>query len=191
MANSFQVSNAYKRQIENRNFLAPTGFQLVLNRAPKVAFFANSANIPGITLGEATQPTYLKDIPTPGDKIVFDDFNIRFLVDEDLKNYMEIQDWIRGLGFPKSLQEIYDLQNEERDVEIRDRQAMDIYSDGTLTVLGSAQLPNFKIMFRDLWPYSLTTLQFDATDTDINFFTADVGFKYTIYDITDISGNDL
>ena len=185
------TANAYQRQIENRNFLSPTGFKLVLNRAPKVAFFANSANIPGITLGEATQPTYLKDIPTPGDKIVFDDFNIRFLVDEDLKNYMEIQDWIRGLGFPKSLQEIYDLQNEERDVEIRDRQAMDIYSDGTLTVLGSAQLPNFKIMFMDLWPYSLTTLQFDATDTDINFFTADVGFKYTIYDITDISGNDL
>ena len=111
------VANAYQRQIENRNFLSPTGFKLVLNRAPKVTFFANSANIPGITLGEATQPTYLKDIPTPGDKIVFDDFNIRFMVDEDLKNYMEIQNWIRGFGFPKSLQEIYDLQDEDRDVE--------------------------------------------------------------------------
>ena len=81
MANSYQVSNAYKRQIENRNFLAPTGFELVLNRAPKVAFFSNAANVPGITLGEATQPTYLKDIPVPGDKIIFDDLNLRFLVD--------------------------------------------------------------------------------------------------------------
>ena len=185
------ASNLYKRQIENRNFLAPTGFKLVVNRSPKVAFFSNAANLPGITLGEAVQPTYLKDIPTPGDKIVFDDFNIRFLVDEDLKNYMELQKWIRGLGYPESLKEIYDLQEEDRDINIKDRQAMDLYSDGTLTVLGSSQLPNFKVMFRDLWPYSLTTLNFDATDTDVNYFTAEVGFKYTIYDITDISGDKL
>ena len=72
------VSNAYAQQIKNRNFLAPTGFKLTLVRAPKVAFFANAANIPGITLGEAVQPTYLKDIPTPGDKIVFDDLNKSF-----------------------------------------------------------------------------------------------------------------
>jgi hypothetical protein len=64
--------------------------------------FGNSANIPGMTLGIANQPTYLKDIPTPGDKIEFDDFTIRFLVDENLENYMEIQNWIRGLGFPES-----------------------------------------------------------------------------------------
>ena len=68
---------------------------------------------------------------------------------------------------------------------------MDIYSDGTLTVLGSSQNALFKVNFRDLWPYSLTTLSFDATDTDVNYFTADAGFKYTIYDITDLSGTNL
>ena len=185
------VANAYQRQIKNRNFLAPTGFKLVVNRAPKVAFFSNAANIPGITLGEATQPTYLKDIPTPGDKIVFDDFTIRFLVDEDLKNYMQIQNWIRGLGFPDSIKEIWDLQEEERDLNAKDSHLMDIYSDATLTVLGSSNNALFKIVFSDLWPYNLTTLQFDATDTDVNYFTADVTFKYTIYNITDISGDAL
>ena len=185
------VENAYKRQIKNRNFLAPTGFKLVLNRSPKVAFFSNAANLPGITLGEATQPTYLKDIPTPGDKIVFDDLNIRFMVDEDLKNYMELQNWIRGLGYPESVQEIWDLQEEDRDITTKASHVKDIYSDGTLTVLGSSQLPIFKVLFRDLWPYSLTTLNFDATVTDVNYFTAEVGFKYTIYNITDISGDAL
>ena len=34
--------------------------------------------------------------------------------------------------------------------------------------------------------YSLTTLSFDATDTDIEYFTADVSFKYTMYNITDL-----
>ena len=184
-------ANAYQRQIKNRNFLAPTGFKLVLNRSPKVAFFSNAANLPGITLGEATQPTYLKDIPTPGDKIVFDDFNIRFLVDEDLKNYMELQNLIRGLGYPESLEEIYDLQEEKRNVDMSKSNTMDIYSDGTLTVLGSNNNAIFKVNFSDLWPYSLTTLNFDATETDVNFFTAEVGFKYTIYNITDISGDAL
>tara|TARA_B100000287_G_C20313591_1_gene654841 strand:+ start:130 stop:699 length:570 start_codon:yes stop_codon:yes gene_type:complete len=184
-------TNAYQRQIKNRNFLAPTGFKFTLARAPKVAFFSNSANIPGLTLGEATQPTYLKDIPTPGDKIVFDDFNVRFLVDEDLKNYMELQNWIRGLGYPETLGEIYDLQDEKKNVDMSQSNTMDIYSDGTLTVLGSSQNALFKVNFSDLWPYSLTTLNFDATDTDVNYFTADVGFKYTIYNITDLSGDDL
>ena len=68
---------------------------------------------------------------------------------------------------------------------------MDIYSDGTLTVLGSSQNALFKVNFSDLWPYNLTTLQFDATDTDVNFFTAEVSFKYTIYDITDLNNKAL
>jgi hypothetical protein len=185
------VGNPYDKQIQNRNFLAPTGFKFALNRAPKVTFFGNQANIPGMTLGIANQPTYLKDIDTPGDKIVFDDFTLRFLVDENLENYMEIYNWIRGLGYPESLQEIYDWQSSNKNFEQPDKSTMNLYSDGTLQVLTSHQNPNFKIVFKDLWPYSLSTLQFDATDTDVQYFTSEVVFKYTIYNITDLSGNKL
>ena len=68
---------------------------------------------------------------------------------------------------------------------------MDIYSDGTLTVLGSSMRPNFLVKFSDLYPYSLSTLNFDATETDVDYFTADVSFKYTVYNITDLNGNPL
>ena len=98
-----------RSQIENRNFLAPTGFQFNLKRSPKVAFFCNEANIPDLNLGVAIQANYLRDIPTPGDKIEFGDLSLRFLVDEDLSNYMEIQNWIRGLGYPEEVQEFRDL----------------------------------------------------------------------------------
>ena len=185
------ISNITNNQIQNRNFLSPSGFEFFLNRAPKVSFFSNSANIPGLNLGVAVQPTYLKDIDTPGDKIQFDDFILRFLVDENLENYMEIQNWIRGLGYPESLSEIFDLQKNSKTPSTSSKNEMNIYSDGTLTVLGSSFKPNFKIKFSDLWPYSLTTLNFDATDTDIQYFTADVIFKYTIYNITDLNGNPL
>ena len=179
-------------QPENRNFLSPTGFKFTLKRTPKVAFFCNEANIPDLNLGVATQPTYLKDIPIPGDKIVFGDLNLRFLVDENLENYMEIQNWLRGLGYPESLNQIYDFQETGYiNPRIEAQKQLGLYSDGTLQVLTSSSIPNFQIVFKDLFPYSLGTLSFDATQTDIQYFTADVGFKYTIYNIVDLSGNPL
>ena len=178
-------------QPQNRNFLSPTGFKFSLKRAPKVSFFCNSANIPDLNLGIAIQPSYLKDIDTPGDKIVFGDFSLRFLVDEDLENYMEIQNWIRGLGYPEEVQEFRDLNKSgiSKGNYTKDRQ--NIYSDGTLQVLTSASVPNFQIIFKDLFPYSLGTLSFDATSTDVQYFTADASFKYTIYNIVDLGGNPL
>jgi hypothetical protein len=177
------VSNGFKNQIQNRNFLSPVGFKFTLNRSPKVSFFSNSANIPGLTLGVANQPTYLKNIDTPGDKIEFDDLTLRFLVDENLENYIEVQNWIRGLGYPESLAEIYNLQSEERYVNTANSKMMDIYSDGTLQVLTSNMNANFSVKFKDLFPYQLSSLEFDATASDVQYLTAEVSFKYTIYNI--------
>jgi len=182
---------ALKNQIENRNFLSPIGFRFTLNRSPKVAFFANTANIPDLSLGIAQQPTYLTDIPVPGEKITFGDFSLRFMVDEDLKNYMEIQNWIRGIGFPESLKEIYDWQDSNEKFEQPYKSQMNLYSDGTLLVLNSNQNLNFQVIFRSLFPYQLSTLQFDATNQDIQYFTADVSFKYMMYNIVDRKGKPL
>jgi hypothetical protein len=181
----------FSGQIENRNFLSSVGFKFTLNRAPKVAFFANRANIPAITLGVANQPNYLTDIPVPGDKMVFEDFTLRFLVDEDLSNYMEIQNWMRGLGFPESLNEIYDFQKSNERFEQPDKSQMNLYSDGTLLILNSNQNLNFNVVFRSMFPYQLSTLDFDATNPETEYFTAEVSFKYMMYNITDKSGNYL
>ena len=156
--------------LDNRNFLAPTGFKFSLKRSPGVAFFCNQANIPSLDLGVATQPSYLKDIDVPGDKIQFGDLTIRFLVDEDLMNYMEIQNWIRGLGFPESLQEFKRLEDEAVGSVVSDGD--NIYSDGTLQILSSNLVAKFNVSFKDLFPVSLSTITFDATDTDIDYFTA-------------------
>ncbi len=177
--------------IDNRNFLAPTGFKFSLKRSPGVAFFCNQANIPSLDLGIATQPSYLKDIDVPGDKIQFGDLTLRFLVDEDLVNYMEIQNWIRGLGYPESIQEFNELENEAVLPGNFGRAGDNIYSDGTLQILSSNLVAKFNVNFKDMFPYSLSTITFDATDTDIEYFTADVSFKYTIYNLTDLSNKPL
>ena len=177
--------------IENRNFLSPIGFKFSLKRAPGVAFFCNQANIPSMDLGIAEQPTYLRDIPTPGDKIQFGDLTLRFLVDEDLVNYMELQRWIRGLGYPESIEEFRKLEGEAVLPGNFGQAGDNIYSDGTLQILSSNLVPSFQVVFNDMFPYTLSTVMFDATDTDIEYFTADVSFKYTIYNLTDMENNLL
>ena len=186
------TSNPFEKQIANRNFLSPIGFRFTLVKAPKVSFFSNSAQIPGLTIAPAEQATYLKNVPQVGDKMDFQDFSLRFLVDEDLENYMQIQNWMRGIAFPESLNEIYTLKAGKTENLMLDPKDPDnLVSDGTLVVLDSSNNAQFMVKFNDLWPTELTTLQFDATPGDLDYFSAEVTFKYTIYEITDNQGTRL
>ena len=125
------------------------------------------------------------------DKVQFEDFTFRFLVDENLENYMEIYNWIRGLGYPESLDEIYKWQQSNESFSQPHNSELNLFSDATLQILTSKENPNFKVIFQDMFPTELSTLNFDATTEDIQYFTADATFKYTIYNITDMSGNKL
>lgn len=175
------MSSTFPGQIQNRNFLSPVGFKFVLTKKPKVSFFCNSARIPDISLTTVIQPTYLKDLDIPGTKPSYGDLAIKFLVDENMENYMIIHNWITGLGFPETTKEYRDLittRNGEQDPK-------EAFSDGTLYILNSNYNSFAKVTFKDLFPISLTSLDFDATQPDIKYFTAEVVFKYTIYNILD------
>jgi len=179
------MATAFDNQIQNRNFLSPVGFKFTLAKEPKVSFFCNSASIPEITLGNTVQPTYLKDIDIPGEKLTYGDFSLRFLVDENLENYMKMHNWLTGLGFPETAQQFKTLTTDD----VTGEGALDQqFSDASLHILNS----NFRdvaiVKFRDLFPVSLSSLEFDASEADVQYFTADVTFKYTIYDILGADG---
>ena len=175
-----KMTTPFDKQIANRNFLSPLGFKFNLARAPKVDFFSNSANIPGINLGVAIQPTYLKDIPIPGDKLVFDDFNMRFNVDENLENYTIIQNWMRGLGYPESIYEYSEWKDSDPNNPGQDPNI----SDGTLIVYNSNFQPSTLVKFQGMFPTSLSAIDFDATQTDVQYAVASVTFKYVLYTIS-------
>tara|TARA_Y100000356_G_scaffold118754_1_gene109946 strand:+ start:277 stop:825 length:549 start_codon:yes stop_codon:yes gene_type:complete len=178
------MTTAFDNQIQNRNFLSPVGFKFTLSKDPKVSFFCNSARIPEIKLGTAIQPTYLKDIDVPGDKLSFQDFTLRFLVDENLVNYMSIHNWLYGLGYPESTKDFRDLttnDNNQRDLQEQ-------FSDGSLHILNSNYRDVAIVKFKDLFPVSLTSLDFESSATDVRYFTAEVNFKYTLYDIVGPNG---
>ena len=181
------MANALANQIQNRNFLSPVGFKFTLSKDPKVAFFCTKTKIPEITLQTEIQPSYLKDIDVPGDKIAYADLYLKFLVDEDLVNYMAIHNWITGLGFPETANQYKDLTTDDDGL----RDSKKAFSDGSLYILDSSYNTTAVVKFKDLFPVSLTSLEFDSTQTDIQYFTAEVSFKYTVYNILSETGQPL
>jgi len=179
------ASPAFANQISNRNFLSPAGFKFTLSKEPKATFFCTSARIPEISLQLAIQASYLKDIDIPGEKLTYGDLTLRFLVDEDLVNYMAIHNWLTGLGYPESTEDFADLTTSST-TGLRSMQEQ--FSDGNLMILNSNYKTSAIVKFKDLFPYTLTSLDFDASVNDIQYFTAEASFKYTVYSIVDSDG---
>ena len=174
--------------IENRNFLSPIGFQFTIERLRGVDFFCQSANIPAIQLGSAVTNTRLNKIQNPGDELQYDDLFIRFLVDENMKNWYQVANWMREIATPYSTEEFkFDRGSIP---SVNKRQATYDYAsnnnqwrcDCSLLVLSSNYRVVSEFIFRDAWPTSLSTLNFDASVPDLNYFTAEVQLKYNYYD---------
>ena len=178
------MATAFANQITNRNFLSPAAFLFNITKVPKVSFFCSSASIPSISLETNTQPSYLKDIDVPGEKLDYENLTLRFLVDEDLKNYMAIHNWMTGLGFPESTKDFKDeITKPDTSIDMNQQ-----YSDGSLSIQNSNFRTNAIVKFKDLFPMSLTSLEFDTGVTDIQYFTAQVTFKYLVYNIVAADG---
>ena len=173
----------FDKQIQNRNPLSNVGFKFTLARFPKIDFFSTSANLPGLTLGVAQGANYWKELPLAGTRLTFEDLTLDFIVDENLVNYLTVHNWMRGLGFPESIQDFVDLVTDEENTIDIDLQ----YTDGTLIVLNNQFNSVSRVKFRGLFPYTLSGLQFDATNQDYQTLTATVTFKYTIYNIETVS----
>ncbi|SVD92217.1 uncharacterized protein METZ01_LOCUS445071, partial [marine metagenome] len=76
-------------------------FKVFLPLFPTTEWFVVRANVPGVSLGQAVQTTPMIDMPIIGDKLTYDDFYVTFLVDEELKNYTEMHDWLINCAAPQ------------------------------------------------------------------------------------------
>jgi hypothetical protein len=62
---------------------------------------------------------------------------------------------------------------------------LDIYTNAQLHIATSQYNPAFVVEFRDIFPVSLSNLQFDATITDVEYITAEVTFKHQQFFLRD------
>jgi len=195
-------TNIINREPTKLDYASPIQFRFKMTKIPKVEFFVQTANIPGISLGTATVPSPLYDYPVPGDKINYQSLDISFLVDENLNNYKELHDWISGLGFPSNHQQFADLQATGADrfpgstassVAMGSKRTPaplaegGIYSDATLTVLNSKNIAKTEIRFKNVYPTTLGSLSYDIKASDVDYLQVQASFNYLHYDIIQIS----
>ena len=144
-------------QPKNMNPLADVQFKFDIAALPETSFFVQTTSLPGISLTpmEIGLPQR-QGIALNTGVIQYEELTIAFLVDEYLKNWMEIYNWM--LGNPSE-------------------------TSGVLTILSSSMNPTMEAHFKQLFPISLSALEFDSTTADPTYQQASVSFKYTEYTI--------
>ena len=177
------------------DYASPNTWRFNLARLPLVTWFCVNGNIPGINLGEAQYPTPMADIGITGDKLTYETLNITFLVDEELKNYRELWDWMVGIGFPKQhkqwetalsagTSELVQM-SVSPDSGARDNPTYSedtLYSDGSLVIYNSKNNPKVELSFYSMFPTSLSGLNFSQQEADVEYLRADASFRFLYYD---------
>ena len=159
------------KQPKNLNYFIPTGFKFMIDKIPHVNFFCQSTNLPGLSAGQWLLTNPLRDIPVAGDKVQMNELRVRFIIDEELQNWLEIYDWIKGITFPEELD-----------------QYGEVYSDGTLSILTSNKNIQYVAKFTNLFPVDLTDIEMSSDVADAEVVAADATFAYTTYKVERIIG---
>lgn len=152
------------------NFVQQPAFKFVLNKTPKLAFMCQRVNLPGIGVEDLTFATQrgFVGVPIAGSPQL-DDFEISFAVEEDLTNWLELYNWIQTVTTVDS-QETYKTINNH-------------YSQAELIILNSAMKPNYRVSFENIFPKTLSGIEFDATVGTIETTQATATFAYTSYKV--------
>lgn len=167
--------SAINRLPTNKNFLSPLGFRFDIYKTPGVNYFVQAASIPSISMGRIEQGTPFSRFKVHGDKIDFADLNITFRVDEELRNYYEIYNWIIETGKPENFQQYSNIAGQQ--------QGLGIYSDATLTILSSSKNPILNVNFKNVLPVSISEVNFNTQLNDVDYIDVIATFAYDRYTI--------
>lgn len=159
------------------NSLPSHNFKFVINRLPSVNYMMKTFRLPGVTLPSVSQPTPFIKLNIPGDHMDYENLYITFSVDENLKNYLEIYNWLNALGFPDDWDQYKKIKNQS----IASGQSLS--SDGTIHILSPHKTDNIQIQFFDLNPVSLSSIDLDIDQENIQYIRCTAQFSYTRFKI--------
>ena len=176
------MSKLTDSQPTNLNQLNVVSFDVSFSRQPTVQYFCQRISLPTVVLGETNEPSPFLNLPLEGDTLTFEALSLSFIVDEDLQNYIEIYNWLTALGFPREYSQFAILQEPSAASKTLSK-----YSDLSLVVHTNKSNPNYKIKFTDVFPTSISSIQFDATPTGMDPIVVDATFNFRgMFDITKI-----
>ena len=162
--------NRLRTNPESISYLQNTHFQFVIQRIPNFVFFCQSATIPSVSSTQAEQPTgRFIPINHPGENFTFGELNVSFLVDEYMKSWLEIYDWMRSI---KAVDSYEEFKPEETH-----------YSDASVIVYNNQSNPILEVRFKDIFPTSLSEISFNSSETNTTPIVSTATFTYTGYEI--------
>ena len=151
-------------QPKNINPLSDVQFRFDVAALPNTSFFIQTVNLPGVTLEAQTVAVpQLQNVSRHTGVITYEALDITFMIDEYLKNWQEIYEWMIG--------------DENK------------YTTAVLTLVSSSMNPTMEIHFKDIFPTSLSAIPFDSTTTDPVYQVATISFNYTEYIIKNLLNN--
>lgn len=164
-------------QPDNINFLSPFGYRFVIKRMPNVVFFCTDINIPSVSISDTSIPTPHKNFPIYGNKLDYGTLRVTFRIDENFQNYLEIYNWLERLTHPEAFTQFQQLSGPMNNT------GDSALSDATVTILNSSMAPNAEFQFEDIFPISVTELNFSATGSDVDYVTAAVEFRFKMFKV--------
>jgi hypothetical protein len=176
------TTTAISRNPSNPNLLQVNKYLLTFARCPNIQYFCQSVTVPGISKVEILRNTPFVDTYIPGEKAIYDLLNVTFLIDEELKSWLEIHDWIRALTFPKDFQEYLDL-SKISNIAGAIPSVKPQYTDGSLMLLSSNNTPYYKFKFYGMFPTSISSFIMNSSEGPETILTADATFRYTYFDV--------
>jgi hypothetical protein len=156
----------------DQNYLATNFFKLVFPEIPGVEYFAQSVNLPSLTISPLELPVAQLGVPirTPVGRYFYENMSISFLVDEHLENWLEVYNWMRTCSTAE------DTPGEWTGHK-------DIFKDATLQIMDGSYNPIRTVVFKDMFPVGISGIQFSSVVVDTEPVIATATFSYTSYSI--------
>jgi hypothetical protein len=155
---------ALNDQVKNINPLTEVQFKFEIVDFPATTFFVQTVNLPGV----AFDPTPIgrpmrTDVNIMAGAVSYEPLEVTFVVDEYLKNWLEMFNWVTG--------------------------AQPHYTNAVLTILSSSMNPTLEVHFENTFPTNLTEIAFDSTVSETTSLISTVTFNYSVYTIKNLLNN--
>jgi hypothetical protein len=152
-----------------QNYLSPQrfAFQIDTPELIELSYECQQISIPTITVPQVDVPFRQFNTKFSGSSIEFDNFEARFIIDENMENYKAIYDWL-----------VYQVTDNESE---RSK-----HKDVILLIFNNNNQSNIRIHMINAMPVSLSPVEFDTTKTNTEYLYADVSFAIDYYEIRNL-----
>lgn len=148
----------------NKNYLSRGQYVVTINktRYPNIEYFCNSLTIPGINVSPVEATYANNQFSESGNVVEYSELSMNFIIDEDMKNYFEIYNWL--------------IRNAKENDKTEK-------SDMIITFLTSHSNSNHQIKFIDAFPISISDIELNSTNTNVEYIQGNASFRYSYFNL--------